>query len=233
MHALIRIVFSGAVLIRAFLPTPATAGTLSYEFAGKSGDARQWLQDNGFVFRLDNPSPAQTKYAFTNGGLTIDTLRPANSVVARALNNDQWVTQPAQVVVRWGVKRYPRGADWDHGPHREAIMVVVSFGAKRFALPEPSPYFIGFFLCKGGQLESAKIPAFAFRQTARYMCVASPVEGTEIPSTINLVARFHDAFGANTEVPPVSGIGFEVDTTDLATDVTSSGWVRSVRIGPR
>jgi hypothetical protein len=139
-----------SVLVVALLGSAAVAADVQFVF-GPQQDARAWLSSQGFQFKLDAGNASKVRFGLGERGLTIETLAAAEPILARDGIN---VAQPAHLTVRWGVDRYPTGANWDRGVNNEAIMVMVQFGHEQlpggFFLP-PRPYFIGFFLCDAGR----------------------------------------------------------------------------------
>ena len=121
----------------------APAGEVAYEFEAQSKGARDWLANEGFEFKLDADNPSLARFALGDRGLTIETLGPAEPLLARPNLN---VAQPAHLTVTWGINRYPVGADWDAGANNEAVMVIVFFGAEKLS---------GGFFCRRAHISSA------------------------------------------------------------------------------
>ena len=209
---------------------PAVAGDVDYEFGVQPQGARAWLALQGFEFKLDADNAARARIFLSDRGLTIETLRPSEPIVAHPGLS---VAQPARLSVTWGVNSYPAGANWDLGAHNEAIMAMVFFGTEKlpggFFLP-PSPYFIGFFLCQNGR-RGVPVTGRSYTAQGRYVCLDAPPVGKEATSTVTLADSFRGAFRAAT-VPPVTGLAFEADTTQLGPQAHSSAWIRSIKITP-
>jgi hypothetical protein len=209
----------------------ATAADVEYTFGPQPQNARAWLSDQGFQFKIDAGNASRARFSLDERGLTIETLTRAEPMLARG---NIHVAQPAQLSVTWGVNRYPAGANWDRGVNNEAIMVMVQFGREKlpggFFLP-PSPYFIGLFLCDAGRRNAALVGR-SYRRQGRYVCVDSPTPGSEITTEVNLDHLFRTVFGAHT-TPPVTGFAIEADTTQVKSDGRSSAWVKSIAIQTR
>ncbi len=209
---------------------PAAAGDVDYEFGAQPEAARAWLASQGFEFKLDAANAALARFSLANRGLTIETLGPAEPIIAHPGLS---VAQPARLSVTWGVSSYPAGANWDAGAHSEAIMVMVFFGTEKLPgglFMPPSPYFIGFFLCQNGR-RGVPITGRSYTTQGRYVCLDGPPPGKEVISTVTLPDSFRAAFRAAT-VPPVTGLAFEADTTQVGSHARSSAWIRSIKITP-
>jgi hypothetical protein len=209
---------------------PAVAADVNYEFGAQPAGARAWLAAQGFEFKLDADNAARVHISLSNRGLKIDTLGRAEPIIAHPGLS---VAQPARLSVTWGVDSYPAGANWDVGAHSEAIMAMVFFGTEKlpggFFVP-PSPYFIGFFLCQNGR-RGVPIAGRSYTRQGRYVCLGGPPPGKELTSAVTLADSFRAAFHAST-VPPVTGLAFEADTTQVGPEAHSSAWIRSIKIAP-
>jgi hypothetical protein len=207
----------------------SAAGGVNYVFGTRSESALRWLSRQGFKFKLDAGDASKARFTHTERGLTIETLAPAEPILAHA---NIEIRQPARLTVTWGVSVYPDGANWDVGVNNEAIMVMVQFGRERFSgglfLP-PSPYFIGFFLCEKGR-RGIPITGRSYARQGRYVCVGGPAPGREITSEINLDEQFRRAFGR--PPPPVTGFAIEADTTQVRSSGRASAWIKSLTIEP-
>ena len=135
---------------------------------------------------------------------------------------------PDTIEIEWGINKYPEGADWDNEVNREAVMVYLFFGESMdsgtFYLPD-SPRFLGLFLCKD---ERHMIPYLGrhFRDTGKYICMGEPAQGETVKTTFNFHQAFRELFNTD-EMPPVTGIGIEVDTSGLP-DGRSSAFIKYI-----
>lgn len=225
------IVDSAFILVVCLLATivglaSTHAADVRFDFAAQS-NAKSWLANNGFEFRMALGEPSSARIGLSANGLTIETLRPSEPIVK---GPNIRVPQPARLTVTWGVSNYPAGANWDTGANNEAIMVMVFFGAEKlpggFFLP-PSPYFIGFFLCDQGR-RGVHLAARSYTQQGRYICIDGPAPGKEITSVLALDEHFRAAFGAR-QAPPVTGFAVEADTTQVSPG-RSMGFIKSIEI---
>jgi hypothetical protein len=113
-------------------------------------------------------------------------------------------------------------------------MVSALFGADRpsrsLVLPD-LPYFIGFFLCESGN-PATILTGKSYREQGRYRCVGSPKVGERLTSALDLEKEFKAAF-PGAQMPPVTGLAIEADTTSLSGDGRATAWIEMLRIGPR
>jgi hypothetical protein len=207
----------------------ADAAEIVYEFRSQPAGARAWLARN-FELKLDAANTARVRLDLDDRGLTIETIGPAEPLLARSNLN---VSQPARLTITWGVNRYPVDANWDTGANNEAIMVMVFFGTEKLPgglFVPSSPYFIGFFLCERGR-RGVALAGRSYTRQGRYVCVDGPEPGKEITTTVALDEQFRSAF-RNSAAPPVTGLAIEADTTQVGANARSSAWVKSVKIAP-
>ena len=125
----------------------ATAATLhTIDFSGHpDGPAEEWLKQQGFTFHLDADD---LQAHFKDNRLVLHTARKKAGLFELTLH----VPSAKRIRIRWGVERYPRGADWSQGINAVPIAVMTTFGTKKIksgSLFVPNaPYFIGLFLGK-------------------------------------------------------------------------------------
>jgi hypothetical protein len=206
----------------------ASAGDVSYNFHAQPISARAWLADQGFELKLDATNTSRVRFGLDDHGLAIETLGPAEPILARPNIN---VPQPSQLTITWGVNRYPVGANWDSAAHNEAIMVMIFFGHDMLPgglFMPPSPYFIGLFLCESGR-RGVAMTGRSYTTQGRYICVDGPAAGQDTTSVIALDEIFHAAFHAAT-TPPVTGFAIEADTSQLGAEARSLAWTKSIKI---
>jgi hypothetical protein len=209
--------------------SPAAA-EVAYEFHAQPEGGRAWLANQRFEFKLDATNAARVRLGLDDRGLTIETLGPAEPIIARSNIN---VSQPARLTIAWGVNRYPIGANWDTGTNNEAIMVMIFFGTEKLPgglFVPPSPYFIGFFLCERGRRGTA-ITGRSYTRQGRYVCIDGPTPGNEIITVVALDEHFRGAFHGSA-APPVTGFAIEADTTQVGPNGRSSAWIKSIKIAP-
>jgi hypothetical protein len=184
---------------------------IDFRQAGKDGKA--WLREQGFTLKRDMTEDGAVQVSRDGSGLCFRTDQPAFAV---AVKDGFSLEDIGQVAVQWRVEQYPTGASWEKNVNREAIMVTLFFGppveADHFYLPD-SPYFIGLFLCQDDEVDfpySGK----SYRKTSRFVCLDRPDSGTTIVSNFKIDHAYRTWFATDT-VPPVTGIGIELDTGGL------------------
>jgi hypothetical protein len=221
---------AGQTLQRYGVPSlddPSTRAIWQLDFTGPSSVARTILADDGFVFEEDMAADGAIELLSEKGCLLLRTSKPAFGLVAK---RDLPPGKTNWLVIEWGVGRFPETANWQRGVRREAIMIYLFFGqpqpADRFFLPQ-SPYFIGHFL---GQHEPPRQPFIgnSYRQTGRYVCLATPEPGQLVSTAFNFADAFHRWFDSET-VPPVTGIAIAMDTSGLA-DGSSSAFIKRIAL---
>ena len=200
-------------------PCPATLSLeepiYQIDFTQAGEDGRAWLKEQGFILKedMEDKNVLRLRGTGSDKGLYISTKEAAFGVAVR---NGLSIKQVDRVVMEWGIEQYPAGASWEKQTNREALMVTLSFGsavrADHFYLPD-SPYFLGLFLCQGDRLNSPYIGK-SYRDTARYVCLDSPAPGSTVRSEFQVREAYTGWFSTET-VPPLTGIGIEVDTSDL------------------
>jgi len=199
---------------------------LSLDFTTIGPNARQWLKRHGFILKKDMANDSFIRLAGSKEqGLLISVEQSAFGLAVR---RDLDLRDVGRVEVQWGVTRYPKGADWQRGVHREPLMVTLFFGpevaADHFYLPD-SPFFIGLFLCQDGSRNSPYIGK-SYRQTGRYYCFDDAGKNLSSTGIINIAAAYRKWFATDV-VPPLTGIGIEVDTSDLA-DGSACAWLKKI-----
>jgi hypothetical protein len=174
------------------------------------GDAVAWLTRQGFAFHLKAHELAPR---FEQGRLVLETATETAGVLVQTLH----VSGARRLRVRWGVDRYPQGADWAKGVYRVPIAVMVSFGEDKMAsgslfVPN-TPYFLSVFLGAHEQ-EGRAYTARYYQQGGRYFCQPCRVPpGQTVVTEFDLATHFTEQFQQRV-LPPVSSIGVQMNTTD-------------------
>jgi hypothetical protein len=174
------------------------------------GDAVAWLQQQGFEFHLKAHALAPR---FEQGRLVLETATDTAGGFVRKLH----VPGVRRLRVRWGVDRYPQGADWAKGVYRVPIAVMVSFGEDKIdsgSLFIPNaPYFLSVFLGAHEQ-EGRAYTARYYQKGGRYFCQPCGVPpGQTVVTEFDLATHFTEQFQPRV-LPPVSSVGFQMNTTD-------------------
>ncbi|KAK3604129.1 hypothetical protein CHS0354_001936 [Potamilus streckersoni] len=169
--------------------------TVTYEIdfsKEQAGDGHAWAKKNGFEYAGDGK---KMKLTIKDGRLNIVTEKGLFGVVQRPIDAKNADT----VRIEWGADKYP-AADYDAGEFREAVQVFITFGKKKF---------------NSGSVFIPNLPPSQYhKDNGRYICPSpcTKKEGETLVTEINLKELFKKTFG--TDMPPVSGIGFEVDSRD-------------------
>ena len=208
--------------------TAAFADKAEVDFRKFSGqDAYAWLAERNFMLERSADNRKKTKISLTDQGLTIEALKPAQSIIALKKGK---LTGDQDVEIVWGVNKFPAGASYQNGRRNEAIMFYAFFGKEMIdsgsAIVPDSPYFIALHLCENDPI-GAPLKGRFYHKGGRFICAAHPQPGEVVTTRLNLKKTFKDIFGV--EPPPLSGIAFEFDTTKPKDDGTSSAFVQSVR----
>ena len=174
------------------------------------GDAVAWLKQQGFAFHLHANDLAPR---FERGRLVLETAKETAGVLVQKLH----VPGVRRLRVRWGVDRYPRGADWTKGVYRVPIAVMVSFGEDKMAsgsmLIPDAPYFLSVFLGEHEQ-EGRAYTARYFTKGGRYFCQPCGVKpGQTVVTEFDLATHFTEQF-QHSVLPPVSSLSVQMNTTD-------------------
>jgi hypothetical protein len=174
------------------------------------GDAVAWLKRQGFEFHLKAHALAPR---FEQGRLVLETATETAGVLVRKLN----VPGVRHLRVRWGVDRYPQGADWAKGVYRVPIAVMVSFGEDKIdsgsMFVPNAPYFLSVFLGAHEQ-EGRAYTAKYYQQGGRYFCQPCGVPpGQTVVTEFDLETQFTEQFQQRV-LPPVSSVSVQMNTTD-------------------
>ena len=141
----------------------------------------------------------------------------------------------SHVEIDWGVIRHPQGASYEQGVRSEALMVIIFMGDERqpsgsMFIPD-SPYFIGLYLCSGGDRKNHPYHGSYFRKSGRYVCTDRPSPGRTITSRFNLLEAYRAYFDRERDDDPgISGLALAVDTKKAGGGGMSSAFVREIRL---
>ena len=183
----------------------------SLDFSGKEKkNATDWLRDNGFKLQKDAKDPDYIAFSFNATSIVIEAKQQAFGF---AMGETPLV--PAKKIrITWGVSIYPKGASWEKGVNREALMVYAFYGKEKvdsgsIFLPN-SPYYVGLFLSDTDKRDKV-YEGRSYKTCARYVCLGNPKPGETVTSEFDLATAFQSMY-AKDKVPPVSAISLEVDT---------------------
>jgi len=197
------------------------------DYAGNSVDA--WLQSKGLKFEADAANRDMLNLSVSDGALTLEAKEALRGILRQ---NPLHLKRYSKIRIEWGVLKYPKGASYEKDVRNESIMVLVFFGEEKISsghfISPDLPYFIGFYLCQDDRL-NVPYKGKYYQEGGRYVCVGSPQPGETVVSEFNLVQAFH-AYFDKSDLPPISGIALEVDTTSSADGGTAAAFVKRVEI---
>jgi hypothetical protein len=201
--------------------------TIDFSRTGETPTYR-WLEERDFKLQKHATDPDKIEFYHTETALHIVAKKPAFGMAV----HEGDVPGVRSMRLHWGVSEFPEGASYQHGVDNEAIMVYVFFGHKKMPSGEllvpNSPYFIGFYLCQPGT-DATEQPYVGhhYKKTGRYICVDHPPKGEAVATHIDLAQEFRNSFGLD-DVPTVSGISIEVDTTDAENDGHAAAFLQKM-----
>jgi len=181
----------------------------SFDFGNAaSGDIVSSLKSKGFEFLLDSK---KLTFTLTQGRLEFQTDKPIAALFGVRLKKP--IENIGSVVIEWGVKRFPKGADWDKGNHRLALGAILVLGTKKFSSGVPFapavPYFFGPFIGEKEQVGKRYLGKI-YRKSGRYYCVSN--QKGLITTRFDIARKFQQEFGG--EVPPLTAFAFQMNTKD-------------------
>ncbi|MCP4176473.1 MAG: DUF3047 domain-containing protein [bacterium] len=200
----------------------------SIDFSQPSSvNARSWLTSKNFKFQSDAKDQSELALSFQNKALIFDAKTQLFGII---MNKFSKLENAKKIKIEWGVDKFPKGANYEKHINNEAIMVYVYFGDKKLSsnsifIPN-SPYFIGLFLGKDEKLNTPFVGAH-FKQGGRFICLANPKQGETITSEFNLEKGFKECFGKKLDVPFISGIALEVETSNTT---PSKAFIKKIEI---
>ncbi len=192
-----------------------------------AGEAIPWLKQHGFEMKL---SCKALHPCFEQGALRLSTTKPEAGLFSHEFAKGQEVPAAKRLRLTWGVTEFPTGADWEHGVNRLALAVMVSFGHEKLPSGLPfgvfaEPRFICTFM--GGCEPPGKIyTGSLWKAGGRYLCV-KPAQPADAITEVDL-DRLYKSLFHQSETPPVSAIGFQMNTKD--TCGCASAWLKRIEL---
>ena len=212
------------------LPAAAQATGPALDFrAGAGNDAWQWLAERHFTFERRADDRDKTGLKLTaDKGLVVEALGEAQSLI---ISDKGYYEDVQDIVITWGVDKFPRGASYAKGNRNEAIMIQAYFGTEKidsgfFAVPD-APYFIALHLCENDEIGKPEKGGY-YHEGGRFVCVAQPEPGETVTTRFDLKQAFRDYFGR--EAPPLHGIAVEFDTNGAPDGGRASGFVQKIEL---
>lgn len=197
------------------------------EYSG--GPVEAWLEAQGFKFEEAAKHPNQLALSIQNGALILEAKDQIRGFLYKEGLN---IKKFSKVRLEWGIIKYPAGASYERGIRNEALMVYMSFGHEKMPsgnilLPNV-PHFIGLFLCKDDKLYTPYIGRY-YQEGGRYVCLGHAEPRQTVVSEFDLVTAFRSFFDKS-EVPPITGINFGVDTSDAGDGGRTAAFIRKLEI---
>jgi hypothetical protein len=197
----------------------------------QQGPIDEWLRRKGFQFEQDAKRRSHIDFKVGPNGFIVEAKRRAFGLLA-----DETVNVPefTHIEIDWGVTKHPQGASYEQGLRNESLMVIIFMGDERqksgsMFIPD-SPYFIGLFLCSGGDRTNRPYVGSYFKKGGRYVCADKPPPGRMVTSRFNLIEGYRAYFDKERDDNPgVSGLALTVDTQKAKGDGTSSAFIREIR----
>ncbi len=221
-------VFMAGGQVRAADEAKGGKALYTLDFSGKKGkNARDWLQNENFKLQKDAKDPECIGYSFNADSILIE----AKCKTFGFAMQETPLVAAKKIRITWGVKKYPDGASWEKGVHREALMVYVFYGKEKvdsgsWYLPN-SPYYVGLYL-SDSDIKDKVYLGRSYQTCGRYVCIGNPKPGETITSEYDIDAAFKKMFDKG-KTPAVSGISLEVDTGDT-TDGLSLAFVSKIEL---
>ena len=178
----------------------------------KVDDIRSWMETEGFLFKSDADSNKKLELTFKNEALNLKAKAGIFAIMPKELD----VVGANKIRITWGINKFPKNASYKNGINNEALMVYVYYGKEKLSsgsifIPG-SPYFIGLFLGENEDVGEIRLGRH-FKDSGRFICVATPKVGEIVTSEFDLNKGFNDSFGENKNVPAISGIALEIETS--------------------
>ena len=181
----------------------------SINFDQATGNAKNWLKNNGFEQKGLGSIPFDTH--FKDGELIITHKKKGYGLYGKEIKIDG--VKKLRIV--WGIKE-PFGVEKRKPAVRENLMlhITLSFGEEKIssgsAFVPKLPYFISFILAEHADKNTFYQGKY-YKKGGRYYCVSCPIKNNEvITSEIDLLPVLQKAFNF-TEIPPVTLISFGID----------------------
>ncbi len=195
------------------------------DFTKITGEPRKGLIEQNFSLEKGFKDDDKVGFDKADKGLVVEVKKPVMGV---ALNDKVKLKDVTMVEIEWGVEQYPEQASWENNINREPLMVNFFFGEKvkadKFFLPD-SPRFIGAFLCQNDKTNHPYLGKH-YRDSARFVCLDSPPVGKVVVSRFEVGPAFKKWFNTD-DLPPLTGIGMEVDTSGLDNG-TSKAYLKKI-----
>lgn len=193
----------------------------------EGGSIEEWLESKGFELREAAKNRKELDLDVDESALFLEAKKPLLALMTREFVDP---VRYSRIKIEWGVVKYPKGASYEGEVRNEALLVLVFFGDEKIssghlAVPD-SPYFIGLFLGRHDKLNKAYQGNY-YHEGGRYVCLGNPTPGETIISEFDLFDAFKRYFQKD-EVPTLSGVALEVDTTSSDDDGRAVAFIHGI-----
>jgi hypothetical protein len=178
----------------------------------KEGSVEKWMTGKGFQCERDARNRRKLDLDVSEDALVLEAKTRLHGFL---INEGVDLEEYSNIMIEWGIIRYPTDASYERATNNEALMVFVFFGYDKissghFLIPN-TPYFIGFFLGKDDAVNKPYVGRY-FQKSGRFVCLGNPKPGETVVSEFDLIGAFQTYFEKD-EVPVISGIALGVDTS--------------------
>ena len=193
----------------------------------EEGSIEEWLEKKGFELKEEAKDRRKLDLDVDEDALFLEAKKPLMAlIVIESVDLGKY----SRIKIEWGVVKYPEGASYEGKVKNEALLVLVFFGDEKIssghlAIPD-SPYFIGLFLGRHDKLNKAYKGNY-YHEGGRFVCLGNPKPGETIISEFDLAEAFKKYFQKD-EVPSISGVALEVDTTSSADEGRAVAFIHSI-----
>jgi hypothetical protein len=193
----------------------------------EEGSIEEWLEKKGFELKEAAKNRKKLDLDVDEGALFLEAKKPLMAMIVKeSVDPGKY----SRVKIEWGVIKYPKGGSYEARVNNEALLVLIFFGDEKIAsghlaMPD-SPYFIGLFLGRQDKVNKAYKGNY-YHEGGRFVCLGNPQPGETIISEFDLADAFQRYFQKD-EVPSISGVALEIDTTSSADDGRAVAFIHSI-----
>ena len=198
------------------------------DFSGYAGESiDEWLHSKGFKFEEDAKHRDRLALSIKDGALILEAKEQLRGYI---IKDGLHLADALKVRIDWGVIKYPEGASYEKKVRNEPIMIYFFFGEEKISsghlLSPDLPYFIALYLCENDKI-GTPYKGRAYHDGGRFVCVGNPPPQETIVTEFDLDHAFRTYF-EKTEVPPISGLAIEMDTSSSGGGGKAAGYVRRI-----
>ena len=193
----------------------------------EEGSIEEWLEKKGFELKEAAKDRKKLDLDVDEGALFLEAKKPLMALIVKeSVDPGKY----SKVKIEWGVIKYPKGASYEGKVNNEALLVLVFFGDEKISsghltIPD-SPYFIGLFLGRHDKVNKAYKGNY-YHEGGRFVCLGNPKPGETVISEFDLADAFKRYFQKD-EVPSISSVALEIDTTSSADDGRAVAFIHSI-----